>query len=123
MTNGEQAGLIEKQGEIGNFCGDSTKSGDLAFIELAPTNLFGIQAGMRGKQSEHQLLGRHFQGKERDIVAWAYELIFFQVVPLAKHVASHTEGEGGFPNAWTGGQNDHFARFEACGELVEFIEA
>lgn len=78
---------------------------------------------MGGKQTKHELLGGHFQGEESDIMAWANEFIFFGVVALTEHVASHAEGESGFAHARAGGENNHFPRFEARGELVELIEA
>ena len=77
---------------------------------------------MRGEKTEHELLGRHFQSEEGDIVAWTYKLIFIGVVSLTKHVARHAEREGGFANSGSGGQNDHFAGLKAGGELIELIE-
>jgi len=95
----------------------------LAFVEFAASNLFGIEAGVGGKQSKHELLGGHFKGEEGDRIAWSGECFFFEVPAVAENMASHTEGYGGFALAWAGCDNDHFATFEAGGELIEFIEA
>ena len=123
LADGEQAGLIQKEGEIGDLGGHAAQSGDLAFAEMPAADLLRIEAGVRGEKSEHELLGGHFQSEERDIVARADKIVFFQVVALAEHVAGHAEGEGGFADTWAGGENDHFPGFEARGELIQLIKA
>lgn len=122
LADGEKAGLVQKEWEVGNFGGHAAQGGDLAFAEMPAADLLRIEAGVGGKKSEHELLGGHFQSEERDIVARADEVVFFQVVPLAEHVAGHTEGEGGFADTWAGGENDHFTGFEARGQLIQLIE-
>ena len=77
---------------------------------------------MRGEKTEHELLGRHFQSEEGDIVTRANKLIFIGVVSLTKHVARHAEREGSFANSGSGGQDDHFAGLKAGGELIELIK-
>ena len=121
LADGEKAGLVQKEWEVGNFGGHAAQGGDLAFAEMPAADLLRIEAGVGGEKSEHELLGRHFQSEERDIVARADEVVFFQVVPLAEHVAGHTEGEGGFADTWAGGENDHFTGFEARGQLIQLI--
>ena len=78
---------------------------------------------MGGKESEHQLLGRHFQSKEGHIVPRPDKFIFVQIVPLTEHVTGHAEGKGRFPDPGSGGQDDHLARFETGCHLIQFIEA
>ena len=123
LADGEQAGFVKVQRKIGDLRGNAPKGGDLAFAELAATNLLRVEAGVGGKKAEHELLGGHFQGEESDIVAGTNKVVLLGIVPLAEHVAGHAEGEGGFSNAGTGGQDDHFPSLESCGELVEFIKA
>ena len=78
---------------------------------------------MGGKEPKHELLGRHFKCEEGDRIARSGERFFLEVPAVAENMASHAEGEGGFADAWAGCDNDHFATFEAGGELIEFIEA
>ena len=40
LTDRKQAGLVQEQGQIGDFSGNATESGDLAFVKLAAANLF-----------------------------------------------------------------------------------
>ena len=95
----------------------------MAFVEFATSNLFGIKAGVGGKQPKHELLGGHFKGEEGDRIARSGKCLFLKVPAVAEDMASHAKGESGFAYAWAGGDNDHFATFEAGGELIEFIEA
>ena len=123
LADGEKAGFVEEEGKLTDFGGDAPQGGDLAFVEFATSNLFGIEAGVGGKESKHELLSGHFKCEEGDRIARSGECLFLKIPAVAEDMASHTEGEGGFAYAWTGGDNDHFATFEAGGELIEFIEA
>jgi hypothetical protein len=123
LANGKQAGFVKEEGEFTDFGGDAPQGGDLAFVELAASNLFGIEAGVGGKESKHELLSRHFKSEESDRIARPSECLFLEIPAVSEDMASHAKGEGGFAYAWTGGDNDHFATFEAGGELIEFIEA
>ena len=123
LADGEKAGFVEEEGKLTDFGGDAPQGGDLAFVEFATSNLFGIEAGVGGKQSKHELLGGHFKWEKGDGIARAGDCFFLKTPAVAEDMASHTEGEGGFAYARAGGDNDHFATFEAGGELIEFIEA
>ena len=123
MADGEEAGFVEQEGKFAYFGGDSAEGGDLAFVEFAAADLFGIEAGVGGEETKHELLSGHFQGEEGDGVAGVVELFFLEVPAGAEDMTSHAEGEGGFADAGAGGDDDHFSSFEAGGELIEFIEA
>jgi len=115
LADGEKAGFVEEERKLTDFGGDAPQGGDLAFVEFTASNLFGIEAGVGGKESKHELLSRHFKSEEGDRIAWSGECFFLEIPAVAEDMASHTEGEGGFAYAWAGGDNDHFAAFEAGG--------
>ncbi len=123
LADGKKAGFVEEEGKLTDFGGDAPQGSDLTFVEFTAPNLFGIEAGVGGKESKHELLGGHFKCEEGDRIARSGECLFLEIPAVAEDMASHAKGEGGFANAWTGGDNDHFATFEAGGELIEFIEA
>jgi hypothetical protein len=123
LADGEKAGFVEEEGKFTDLGGNAPQGGDLAFVEFATSNLFRIEAGVGGKESKHELLSRHFKSEEGDRIAWSGECFFLKIPAVAEDMASHTEGEGGFAYARAGGDHDHFASFEAGGELIEFIEA
>jgi hypothetical protein len=123
LANGKKARFVEEEGKFTDFGGDAPQGSDLAFVELAASNLFGIEAGVGGKESKHELLCRHFKSEEGDRIAWSGECFFLEIPAVAEDMASHAEGESGFAHAWAGGDNDHLSTLEAGGELIEFIEA
>ena len=123
LADGEKAGFVKEEGKFTDLGGDAPQGGDLAFVKFATSNLFGIEAGVRGKESKHELLSGHFKSEEGDRIARSGECLFLEVPAVAEDMASHAEGEGGFAYARAGGDHDHFASFESGGELIEFIEA
>ena len=46
LADGEKAGFVEEEGKFTDFGGDAPQGGDLAFVEFAASNLFGIKAGV-----------------------------------------------------------------------------
>ena len=57
LTDGQEAGFIQKEGKIGDLSRDTPEGSDLAFVEMAAANLLRVEAGVRGEKAEHELLG------------------------------------------------------------------
>jgi len=83
LTDGEKAGFVEEEGKLADLGGDAPQGGDLAFVEFTSSNLFGIEAGVGGEQSKHELLGGHFKSEEGDRIARPSECLFLEIPAVA----------------------------------------
>ena len=114
LEDGQTRGIIDEDLALAERGSRVVQLAVLGTGQHAGADFLHVDAGPRAEHTLHELLGAHFETEDTDR---------FGFLEIERDVFDDVHGQGGFTHGGPRGHDDHFARMQAIGHLVEDGEA
>jgi hypothetical protein len=108
----DAGGIVDEDGEVVEAPHRAGDAREIVFLEVAGTQLVGVDAGFGAEQALDELLAAHLEGEDANRDA-----------ALLRRVRRDVERERRLSHTRAGREHDQVRALEPAGELVEFAES